>query len=154
MLAAVVLEGDLGDPVAVARRRPDEGVQEDLDASFLAQLVERTLHRLGIEDHEYPTVPDRGRNGIKAAELFKELARDPADRLARLVAQRVETTVGQNVANGRGAAKASRLFDQRGPRAAPRGRNSSRDTGTSSAHHDDVEDVPPAHRNVVSALRL
>ena len=60
MLAAVVLEGDLGDPVAVARRRPDEGVQEDLDAGFRAQLVERTLHRLGIEDHEYPAMPDGG----------------------------------------------------------------------------------------------
>ena len=154
MQAAVVLEGNLRDPVAVTRRRPDEGVQEDLDAGFRAQLVERTLHRLGIEDHEYPAMPDGGRDGIEAAELAEELAGDATDRLARLVAQRVETTVGQNVANGRGAAKASRLFDQRGPRAAPRGRNSSRNSGTSSAHHDDVEDVPPAHRNVVSALRL
>src|SRR5258708_29649951 len=33
----------------VARRRPDEGVQEDLDAGFHAQLIERTLHRLGID---------------------------------------------------------------------------------------------------------
>ena len=149
MQATVVLEGDLGDPVAVTLRRPDEGVQEDLHAGFRAQLVERTLHRLGIEDHEYPAMPDGERDGIEAAELAKELARDPADRLACLVAQRVETTVGQNVANGRGAAKASRLFDQRGPRAASRGRNSSRDAGTSSAHHDDVEVLLLAHRNVL-----
>ena len=40
-------------------------------------------------------------------------------------------------------------LDQRGPRAAPRGRDSSRDAGTSSAHHDDVEGVPPAHRSVL-----
>src|SRR5260370_11842024 len=34
---------------------------------------------------------------------------------------------------------------------APHGaaRDSSRDAGTSSAHHDDVEDVLPAHRNVL-----
>src|SRR5258708_32552905 len=94
-------------------------------------------------------MPDGGRDGIEAAELAKELARDPADRLARLVAQRVETTVRQNVANGRGAAKASRLFDQRGPRPAPRGPNSSPDAGTPPPHHDDVENVSPAHRNVV-----
>jgi hypothetical protein len=31
MQAAVVLEGDLNDPIGVMRRRPDEGMQEDLD---------------------------------------------------------------------------------------------------------------------------
>jgi hypothetical protein len=40
MQPAMVLEGDLGNPVAVASRLADECVQEDLDTRVGADLVQ------------------------------------------------------------------------------------------------------------------
>jgi hypothetical protein len=54
MQAAIVLESDLGDVAAVARRLADERVQEDLDARVGADFVQRTLHCFRIENHEHP----------------------------------------------------------------------------------------------------
>src|SRR5258707_9006716 len=111
MQPAMVLEGDLGDPVAVARRLADERVQEDLDAGVRADLVQRALHGFRIENHEDPAMPDRRRDGAEAPQLAEQLASYSGDRLAGLFAERVETAVGEHVAEPRRPPDASRLLD-------------------------------------------
>src|ERR1700681_741775 len=112
MQPAMVLEGDLGDPVAVARRLADERVQEDLDARVGADLVQRALHGFRIENHEDPAMPDRRRDGTEAPQLAQQLACYSGARLALLFAERVETALGKHVANRRRPAEPSRLLDQ------------------------------------------
>src|SRR5216684_6108986 len=138
MQPAMVVEGDLGNPDAVARRLADERVQEDLNARVGADLVQRALHGFGIENHEDPAMPDRRRDGTEAPQLAEQLAGYSGDRLAGLIAERVETAVGEHVADRRRPAEASRLLDQGRTGAAPSRTRSSRHTRTPSSDHDDV----------------
>jgi hypothetical protein len=139
MQPAMVLEGDLGDPVALARRLTDERVQEDFDARVGADLVQRALHGFRIENHEDPAMPDRRGDGAEAPQLAKQLAGYPGDRLAGLFAQRIETAVGEHVADRRRSAEASRLLDQGRTSAAPGRGGRGRHARTSASGHDDVE---------------
>src|SRR6266481_7282832 len=144
MQPAMVLEGDLGDPVAIARRLADKCVQEDLDARVGADLVQRALHGFRIENHEDPTMPARPRDGAAAPQLAKQLACYSGDRLAGLFAERVETAVGEHVADRRRPAKTSRLLDQGRTSAAPSRSRGRRHTRTPSSDHDDVEMITRA----------
>src|SRR5216684_4552967 len=144
MQPAMVVEGDLGDPVAVARRLADERVQEDLDARVGADFVKRALHGFRIENHEDPAMPDRRRDGAEAPQLAEQLAGYSGDRLAGLFAERVETAVGKHIADRRRPAEASRLLDQGRTGAAPSRRGGRRHTRTPSSDHDDVEMITRA----------
>src|SRR5260370_14190390 len=144
MQPAMVLEGDLGDPVAVARRLADERVQEDLDARVGADFVQRALHGFRIENHEDPAMPDRRRDGTEAPQLAEQLAGYSGDRLAGLFAQRVETAVGAHVADGRRPAEASRLLDQGRTGAAPSRSRGRRPTRPPPSDHHDGEMSTPA----------
>src|SRR5260370_15712568 len=119
MQPAMVLEGDLGNPVTVARRLADERVQEDLDARVGADFVQRALHGFRIENHEDPAMPDRRRDGTEAPQLAEQLAGYSGDRLAGLFAERVETAVGEHVADRRPSAEASRPLDHGRTGGAP-----------------------------------
>src|SRR5260370_36884634 len=110
MQPAMVLEGDLGDPVAIARRLADECVQEDLNARVGADLVQRALHRFRIENHENAAMPDRRRDGTEAPQLAKQLACYSGDRLAGLFARLVKTAIRGPVADRRRPAEASPLL--------------------------------------------
>src|SRR5216683_7469941 len=147
MQPAMVLEGDLGDPVAIARRLADECVQEDLNARVGADLVQRALHSFRIENYENAAMPDRRRDGAEAPQLAEQLAGYSGDRLAGLFAERVETAVGEHVADRRRSAEASRLLDQGRTGAAPSPGGRGSHPRASSADHDDVEIIVPAHRN-------
>jgi hypothetical protein len=129
-------------------------VQEDLDAGVRADLVQRALHGFRIENHEDPAMPDRRRDGAEALELAKQLAGYSGDRLACLFAERVETAVGEHVADRRRTAEASRLLDQGCTSSAPSGGRGRRHPRTSSSDHDDVEIILPAHLIPVLPLRI
>src|SRR5229473_6444516 len=144
MQPAMVLEGGLSDPVAVARRLADKRVQEHLDARVGANLVQRALHGFRIENHENAAMPDRRRDSAEAPQLAEQLAGYSSDRLACLFAERVETAVGEHVADRRRPAEASRLLDQGRTGAAPSRGRSRRHTRTPASDHDDVEMITRA----------
>src|SRR5260370_33107527 len=121
MQPAMVLEGDLGDPVAIARRLADECVQEDLNVRVGADLVQRALHRFRIENHENAAMPDRRRDGTEAPQLAEQFACYSGDRLAGLFAEPVETAAGAHVPARRRPPQAARLPEQgrTGPPSGP-----------------------------------
>ena len=96
-------------------------MQQHVDAGLCAQPVEHALHRLRLEDHEHAAMALRTRDRAKPAQTLQHLFGDARHGLARRIAQRIEATIGDDVAQRRGAAEtAGALEEQRARPAAGR----------------------------------
>jgi hypothetical protein len=116
----VILPRNVDDLAVLPRRAADEGMQQHIDAGLCAQPVEHALHRLRLEDHEHAAMALRAGDRAKPAQTLHHLFGDAGHGLARRIAQRIEAAIGDDVAQGRGAAETAGALDEQGARAAAR----------------------------------
>jgi hypothetical protein len=141
MPAAMIVEANLSNPITIAHRLANQGMQEDLDTRLDTDFIERALHGFRIEHHEHATVADRRRDRAETTQLCEHFVRYSSDGLAHLLAERVQAAIGQHIADGRRTAKAACLFDQGGAGAASRRSSRRRDAGASTSDHDHIKVV-------------
>ena len=135
VLSAMVLPAEIDDAAVGAGGAADEGVEHHLHAGLGAQRIEDELDGFGIEHDEDAAMALRAGDGAEPAQALHDLLGNALHGLARLVAQRVQTAVGEHIAQRRRAAEAGALFEQ--DRACPAARRSDGGGGTGAAAADD-----------------
>jgi hypothetical protein len=83
MCTAVIVKPEVADRVPIAACIGHKAVEQDIDACFRAEFIERQLHGFGIKHDENAAMPQRRSHGAEPAQFLKEGIRYAEDSLAR-----------------------------------------------------------------------
>ena len=129
-------------------------MQQYLHGDFAADFVQRELHRLAVDGKKHAAKLYRAACSPDLTEFLDNLSGDAQDCWLRLVAKRVEATIGLHALERSRPTKAPGALDNQragpGPRRAYRRSDAS---GTAADHYDIVAFDVVAHENTVLQLK-